>query len=242
MELVILCRWLQVGTRHTLNGTACLHLPISRLSGDVFSCAMPMTQPAKRSRPSSRNRKGITHGRKRLFSCEICILAGGLSSRMGRDKARLRLGRRTLLGHVRALGQNMKCPCRVIRRDLLPRCGPLGGVYTALKTTRADAVLFLACDMPFVSPRLLCKIMKRSLQTPVLFTQSDAAGFPFILPRVALSIVEKQLSAKGFSLQALARELEATVFHPTSVECEMLFNVNTPADWEKARRLFSKRS
>ena len=86
---------------------------------------------------------------------EVCILAGGLSSRMGRDKARLRLNGRTLLAQVRDAAQTLGCPVRVIRRDLVTRCGPLGGVFTALKTSRAEAVLFLACDMPFVSPELL---------------------------------------------------------------------------------------
>src|SRR2546430_17716334 len=88
-------------------------------------------------------------------SIEICLLAGGQSRRMGRDKSRLKLGRRTLLGHIRAEAKTLGLPVRVIRRDLVPRCGPLGGIYTALKSTRADGVLFLACDMPFVRAALL---------------------------------------------------------------------------------------
>ena len=69
---------------------------------------------------------------------------------MGRDKSRLKLGRRTMLGHIRAEAKTLGLPVRVIRRDLVPRCGPLGGIFTALKTTSADGVLFLACDMPFI--------------------------------------------------------------------------------------------
>ena len=88
-------------------------------------------------------------------ACEISILAGGSSSRMGRNKASLRLGRRTLLGHVRACARNSGLPHRVIRRDLLPGCGPLGGVYTALATSRAQIIVFLSCDMPFISADLV---------------------------------------------------------------------------------------
>src|SRR5213593_339204 len=92
---------------------------------------------------------------------EICILAGGLSTRMGRDKARVRLGGRTLLGHVRANAMQSGLPVRVLRKDLIARCGPLGGIYSALRTTRRAAVLFLACDMPFVSAALLRSLVQK---------------------------------------------------------------------------------
>src|SRR5690349_6523011 len=90
---------------------------------------------------------------------EVCILAGGLSTRMGGDKARLRLGRRTMLSIIRGTASDLGVPVRIIRKDLIARCGPLGGLLTGLKTTRADAVLFLACDMPLISRALLHKII-----------------------------------------------------------------------------------
>ncbi|MEO8427284.1 MAG: NTP transferase domain-containing protein, partial [Verrucomicrobiota bacterium] len=93
------------------------------------------------------------------FTCEIAILAGGRSSRMGRDKSRLRLGKRTLLGQVRATAERLRLPVRIIRQDLVPRCGPLGGIYTALKTSRKQVILFLPCDTPFVSLGLLEKVL-----------------------------------------------------------------------------------
>jgi molybdopterin-guanine dinucleotide biosynthesis protein A len=89
----------------------------------------------------------------------ICILAGGLSSRMGRDKSRIRIGRRTMLGHVRHVASQLGLPVRVPRRDAVPRCGPIGGIYTALARSRSDAILFLACDMPFVTPAFLTQLL-----------------------------------------------------------------------------------
>src|SRR3989442_2366376 len=93
---------------------------------------------------------------------EICILAGGLSSRMGRNKSRLRLGGRTLLAHIHATAKTIGLPLRIIRRDLVVHCGPLGGLYSALVTSRADATLFLACDMPFVSAGLLEMLVRKA--------------------------------------------------------------------------------
>src|SRR5205809_28859 len=89
------------------------------------------------------------------LECEICILAGGLSRRMGRDKTQLRLGSQTMLGRIRFAARTTGLRVQVIRRDCVTRCGPLGGVYTGLKRARARAVLFLACDMPFVTGELI---------------------------------------------------------------------------------------
>src|SRR5687768_12713078 len=84
-------------------------------------------------------------------SFEACILAGGLSRRMGQDKANVRLGELTLLERVQQTVRDLGIQPRVIRDDLRPGLGPLGGVYTALRTARAPCVLFLSCDMPFVA-------------------------------------------------------------------------------------------
>jgi molybdopterin-guanine dinucleotide biosynthesis protein A len=169
---------------------------------------------------------------------EVCILAGGLSARMGRDKARLRLGRRTLLGWVKASARALGAPVRVVRRDLVRRCGPLGGVYTALVTSRAERILFLSCDMPFVSPALLPALIAR--MTPrdqALFAaEENRFGFPFILRADALPVVHEQLSARQFSLQRLARRLNARRVQLPRRFRAQLFNINTPADWAVARQ------
>jgi len=186
----------------------------------------------------------MSSGRKsprRTADCiEVCILAGGRSTRMGRDKARLRLGGRSLTGLIRAAARGAGLPVRVLRRDLVPRCGPLGGVFTALTTTHAEAVLFLSCDMPFVSPALLRRLVtKFSRRTTALFTveKADAAaGFPFLVRREAWPQVEKLLGQKQFSLQHFSRAVMARRLRPPTAWCGQLLNVNTPADWALARR------
>src|SRR5258707_12187115 len=121
---------------------------------------------------------------------EICILAGGLSQRMGRDKARVRLGKRTMLGQVQTAAAATGLPVRVIRRDCVPRCGPIGGIYTALSSTTSTAILFLACDMPFVSSELMRRLIKEFQNSgKPLFVRSGPGhrlGFPFLLTRETL--------------------------------------------------------
>jgi molybdenum cofactor guanylyltransferase len=177
-------------------------------------------------------------------SLEICILAGGLSSRMGRDKSKLRLGGKALLSHIGKTAKALNVPVRVIRRDLVPRCGPLGGIYTELKTTSADAVLFLACDMPKVSGALLEKLVEHSRKgRATIFTwTNDGAGFPFVLNRDAFPIVEKLLAGKQWSMQILATRTRAKKFRPGRAFTRDLLNVNTPADWIKLKKIFAKKN
>jgi len=161
---------------------------------------------------------------------------------MGTDKSRLRLGHRTMLGQIRAEAKRTGLPVRVIRRDLVPHCGPLGGIYTALKTTEAVCVLFLPCDMPFIEGELLKTMKDRAIQIKKpIFTRSEGkAGFPFILPKSALKMVCAQLENRQFSLQNLAKLLNAQIVNPPSRWRIHLQNVNTPADWERALSLCKK--
>lgn len=178
------------------------------------------------------------------LSCEVCILAGGLSSRMGRDKARLRVGKHTLLGHVRACARQLLLPVRIVRRDCVPRCGPLGGIYTALASTKADAVLFLSCDMPFVPPillRQLLEISKRA-KAAVFVLARDKAGFPLVLLRAHLWAVTAQIAQGRFSLQNLAQKLKAKSWRVRSTQAAELLNVNTPEDWETAVQFWRARN
>jgi len=172
---------------------------------------------------------------------EICILAGGLSSRMGRDKSRLRLGGKTLLAHIRATARTVGLPHRIIRRDLVPRCGTLGGLYTALMTSQAEASLFLSCDMPFVSAGLLEKLLHEAKPNEsALFVEVNGrVGFPLLLFRnAALAVVEKQLDKRELSLQQLAQALRARSIQPAPGKAIELLNLNTPDDLRKARALW----
>ena len=180
---------------------------------------------------------------KAKFNCGICVLAGGLSTRMGRNKGRLRLGQRTMLGEIRVVATTLGLPVRVIRRDLVPRCGPIGGIYTAQKTSRFEAELFLACDMPFVSAEWLAALLAVFRQKPrPLFTAVNrVAGFPLLLPQAALPVVEAQMLKRTFSLQELARALRARLIRPPRARRAEFFNVNFPADWQTARRTWDQR-
>lgn len=90
------------------------------------------------------------------------VLAGGKSSRMGRDKALLELAGEPLVRHavkklrrvcmdVRILSDNAELAAYApIVPDLHPGCGPMGGMEAALVQSLFQWNLFLSVDMPFL--------------------------------------------------------------------------------------------
>jgi molybdopterin-guanine dinucleotide biosynthesis protein A len=168
------------------------------------------------------------------YSIEVVILAGGLSSRMGKEKAQLRFGRRTLLGHARALAAELGLPCRVLRVDRLPGRGPLGGIETALHRAKADRVLLLSCDMPFLQPNLVGQLL--AVDAPAVFVSVHGkVGFPFCLSRKILPKVEVQLAAGQLSLQDFALKIRARRLRVPKSYLPQLDNLNTPSELASAR-------
>lgn len=100
------------------------------------------------------------------------VLAGGRSSRMGTDKAVLKVGGRRL---VDSTVQALRTMCaevlvasgqRVIRGLDVQQIhdagdGPLGGIVAGLAVARTDLVAVVAVDMPSVDPRLLADLAAR---------------------------------------------------------------------------------
>lgn len=103
----------------------------------------------------------------------ICgyVLAGGRSSRMGRDKALIELGGKPLIEHAVTKLRQICAEVRILAgvegehaglaqyaplvHDPHPGCGPVGGFEAALKQSGFEWNLFLPVDMPFLPSALL---------------------------------------------------------------------------------------
>ncbi len=95
------------------------------------------------------------------------VLAGGRSSRMGRDKALLELAGKPLVEHavlklrricaqVAVLSNSPELErCAPVVRDLHPGCGPMSGLDAALVHARHEWSLVLPVDVPFVPTAML---------------------------------------------------------------------------------------
>ena len=162
----------------------------------------------------------------------IWVLAGGKSSRMGRDKATITIAGRTLLQHVRASAAETGRSVRTVRHDAIPSCGPLSGIFTGLQRARSGWCLFLPCDMPLITPRLLREVMKRvaAAGRPVFLRTARGFGFPLALPTAALANVLRVIESGTPSLQRLAKQLRVVGLELPAQRQSELMNANLPVD------------
>jgi molybdenum cofactor guanylyltransferase len=174
------------------------------------------------------------------------VLAGGGSSRMGRDKALLPYRGGTLVEHLARAVQEAAGAVAVIAdpvrypnigypvyRDKFPGCGPVGGIYTALAVTEADWNLIVACDMPGISVELLRTLLDRAAAlNGICLTAAGPGGEPeplcAVYHRRCLPALGQAIREKRLKMKDLVKELQAQTMR---VERAILANVNTPAEW-----------
>jgi molybdopterin-guanine dinucleotide biosynthesis protein A len=185
------------------------------------------------------------------------ILAGGQSSRMGRNKAMAPVAGIPLIGHAirialamtpdifivgpRESCQNWGFP---IIPDEVKSRGPISGVLTALKNSSSSLNLILACDMPQVPTEFLCLLLEKVGSAPAaIFRHPDGRAEPLcgIYSRQILPEVEHAYHSGDFSLHILlgripVRWVEAGEL-PDHLHPNQIFrNVNSPVDLHQLRK------
>jgi molybdopterin-guanine dinucleotide biosynthesis protein A len=175
------------------------------------------------------------------------VLAGGRSSRMGRDKALLPFKGHSLLQHVAAEVLSVTGhatlvgdPARYINlgypviQDILPGCGPLSGIHASLAVSEADWNLIVACDMPGITAEFLSLIMDRAESG-----SADAvvpAGPSGLLEPLCAAYHRRSLNAIAHALSSGIRKvidgldgLEIDIWRVT--DPRYFQNLNTPQEW-----------
>lgn len=190
------------------------------------------------------------------------ILAGGKSSRFGRDKISEKVGSRSLLQLVISVISFFNGDIIIVttgRRsfphltgytrlriitDIYPGKGPLGGLYTGLVASNSFYNLVVASDMPFLNQALLRYMIQL------------APGFDTVVPRLGdmieplhavysksctpfLEWLLKQGNLKADDILPLVKvryveTQEIEMFDPKHLS---IFNVNSESDLAEAREL-----
>lgn len=192
------------------------------------------------------------------------VLTGGLSRRMGIDKALIEVHGRTLVERVIAAVATVsddvflvgdrpayhRFGVRVVA-DEYPNAGSLGGIATALRHARHDRVLVVACDMPELSFRLLGAMARLVTEADVVIPttpagRSEQGGactyetLHAIYRRSCLAPIEQRLAdgrlkVVDFLDDVQVRVLDEAWLREYDPHLASFANVNTPEDLARLR-------
>ena len=177
------------------------------------------------------------------------ILAGGKSSRMGENKAQLRLeGIRfidRIFSELSALGGcfvSVDDPAlhtelsdyRLVG-DIFPGCGPLSGLHAALKSTDSDALLAVSCDLPLFD-RELGKYLISRLDgwEAVVPVTADGRKNPLcaVYTKRCAEVFERGLRGGKYSVMTSLDGINVRYIPLDEKYSGLLRNINTPEDYQ----------
>ena len=190
------------------------------------------------------------------------ILAGGMSRRLGRNKALEPFRGEPLIHRViRRMGQvasNIIIVAnddeRVAELDLpdgvtpvideYPGKGSLGGIYTGLRAAPTEWAVFCACDMPFPSPRLYRALLSRRESSDAVVPVLDGRPEPIhaAYSRACLEPIRAKLAADRLKISGFFDDVSVHYFTEDRVreidpDFLSFFNINTQRDLEKANQI-----
>ncbi len=174
------------------------------------------------------------------------VLAGGKSSRFGRDKALEFYQGKTFLETAVVLLEEvglssvvvtregadysfLKCP---ILKDTFEDMGPLGGLYTALSAFPNTHFLVLTCDMPALEPSVLIDLLAQCESEGItLFScQSSLQPFPGIYSPALLNSIRQRIVTGKLSMHGLIEETSNKNILLWKGDRTVLLNVNRKED------------
>jgi len=182
------------------------------------------------------------------------VVAGGQSSRMGRDKARLPYGESTLIEHAIGLARQVTPDVRVLcgphRRyeefgapvieDPVCGVGPLGGLYGALLSASVDGrerIFWLAVDLPLVTVDVLHGLLAGLDRADVVLARTERGPEPLcaaFLTEPTLAAVRRALLDGRLKMTAA---FDGLLVQTLDSEPTAFANINTLGDYDQLNRL-----
>jgi molybdenum cofactor guanylyltransferase len=182
------------------------------------------------------------------------IMAGGKSSRLGRNKALLALGNTTVIKHVIATVSAIAMPVTIITNnpeeykqlgfatagDLRPGCGPLSGIHAALSLSGTEYVLVKSCDIPLIGPEHLHLLHSNYPGHDItIFKTSRFEPLCAIYRRTCLPALEELIDHGDYRIIDLFPTLDTRVIRSDDVDA--FRSINTGEDYEIILKQFGRR-
>ncbi len=190
------------------------------------------------------------------------ILAGGMSTRLGRDKAIEPIGGQPLISRVLSMlsavidesvvvvnddrrGSELPLPENVVVAvDAYPGSGSLGGIFTGLQIANAEWAFVVACDMPFLNPALFSRMLEmrrlHDVVVPVLGGRPEPTHALYskaCLPHMKKRLQNGKLKITGFFEQVRVRYIAEDDVDRIDPGRLSFFNINTQEDLDRAKSI-----
>ena len=117
--------------------------------------------------------------------------------------------------------------------DDAPACGPLGGLVALLRYAGDTPSIAVACDMPYVSERLLNALATHPSTARVVAPRTPRGWEPLFARYgglAALAVAQTRLDARALSLQGLLDDLGAEPWLLSAAESAELRDWDEPSD------------
>jgi len=186
------------------------------------------------------------------------ILAGGQSSRLGRNKAFLDFDGRPLIARMAEILRPLVSEVVVVASesepyrpyvdrvvpDVIPGLGPLGGIHAGLLAVRTRAAFFVGCDLPFVPGALFERLSREVARADAVVPFVDGEYEPLVAAyaRSCLPAVERVMAAGHRRVVSFYPHVRLTVIADREVRSfgdpkRLFFNLNSEAEYQRALAL-----
>ena len=168
------------------------------------------------------------------------ILAGGQATRFGgRDKSALLVDGRTIRQRQIEAIAPLTDDLQIVVSDIVPGCGPLGGLHAALTAARHDTLFLIACDMPYVSTALIEYLLSLAGgEVDAVVPRGERGYHPLcaVYTRACLEPAAARLADRRLTMRELVESVRTRTVPFEEIRRfgdpdRLLANVNTPADY-----------
>jgi molybdopterin-guanine dinucleotide biosynthesis protein A len=187
----------------------------------------------------------------------VAVLAGGKSSRFGESKFNAYFGGYRLIDYALRVAKLISENVIVIKHprqkfeyqaapvvsDIIPECGPAGGIHAALEEIRTPWLAVLPCDMPFLVPEIYQVLFanRKEPKPVVAVSENGIESLVSIWHKSTSNELRNYLMKKEFTLNRILANSNAVEVEIANkfreYQPDYFYNINFKKDLDEMAKL-----